>query len=159
MLCEVCPSIKDSLERIIYKSIFFVIISMHMCTCVCMYSYQPFPYTDSILHNCSATCTFKALYPEISLASLLVCITICFLFLILHLFLWLRVGTFWRMYETSLNHLPCCCPPGVQPLAITKSVTANYLFYVSFCTHPGLSASKTLSHKISDAKESHWYFW
>ena len=158
MLCEICPSIKDSPERVISKGIIFVILSMHMCTCVCMYSYQPFPHTVSVLHNCSATCTFKALYPEISLASLLVFITICFHFIILHLLLWLRVGTFRRTYETLLNHVPCCCAVGVQPLAITKSVTANYLFYISFCTHTGISARKTLSHEISDARESHRYF-
>lgn len=56
------------------------------------------------------------------------------------------------MYETSLNHVLCCCPSGVQPLAITKSVPTNYSFYMSFCTHTGISASKTLSHEISDAK-------
>lgn len=69
MLCEIRPSIKDSPERVISKGIIFVIISMHMYTCVCMYSYQPFPHTDSILHNCSTTYIFKVLYPEISLSS------------------------------------------------------------------------------------------
>lgn len=132
MLCEICPSIKDLPERVISKGIIFVIISTHMCTCICMYSYQPFPHTVSVLHNCSATCTFKALYPEISLSSLLVFITICFHFVILRLFLWLRVGTFWRTYETLLNHVPCCCPLGVQPLAITKSFLWAHWGWIHF---------------------------
>lgn len=93
MLCEIRPSIKDSPERVISKGISFVIISMHMCTCVCMYSYQPFPHTDSMLHNCSTTYIFKVLYPEISYPPL-VFITICFHFIIFRLFLWLHVGTF-----------------------------------------------------------------